>query len=194
MALLVPFVAAALSRRVDVLRGSEDAATSLGISARRPRVTAFGASAAIAGFGGGLLATYYTSANFDQSYPFFVGLVWVVLVATLGARSVPAAIVAGLAFFLVPEWLESLFAHPQAFAEGRTGLVADLVGTIDPSWAAGFLFVLFGLGALGYARHPEGLFEAQGVRLAEALSRRRDRPEPGAVPAAAPAPRAEARS
>ena len=69
-------------------------------------------SAGIAGFGGGLLAVLRRRGQLRPDFTFFFGLVWVVLVVTVGARSVQAAIIAGLAFFLVPELLDRLFAWP----------------------------------------------------------------------------------
>ena len=102
--------------------GSEYAAASIGISATRARIIAFSLSAGIAGFGGGLLATYYGQANYDQSFQFFLGLVWVVLVVTAGARSVQAAVVSGLGFFLIPEFLSRLFEIPQRYANNHPDL------------------------------------------------------------------------
>ncbi len=59
------------------------------------------------------------------------------LVVTLGARTVEGAIVAGLALALFPELLKALGISPE------------------------YQFILFGLGALTYAQHPEGILEAQ---------------------------------
>jgi branched-chain amino acid transport system permease protein len=68
--------------------------------------------------------------------------VWVVLVVTLGARSIQAAITAGLGFVL--------------FAP-----VLDLITPLDQSTTQAVTFILFGLGALTYAKHPEGIVEAR---------------------------------
>ena len=54
------------------------------------------AGAAIAGFGGGLLASFNGQANYDQSFTFYFGLVWLVLVITAGYRSVQAAVISGV--------------------------------------------------------------------------------------------------
>lgn len=156
---------------LDALRGSEHAAAAAGIGPRAARVKAFALSAGIAGFGGGLLATYYGSANFDQSFQFFFGLVWVVLVVTVGSRSVPAAAVGGLTFFLMPEGLDRLFELPADYAADHTGPLASVLGTIEPSWAVGFSFILFGFGALSYAKHPEGVMEFQTTWAFRLISR-----------------------
>jgi branched-chain amino acid transport system permease protein len=148
-------------RFLDALRGSEMAATSIGIDPRRATFTAFIVSAAIAGLGGGLLATYTGQSGggpYSANFYSFLGLVWVVLVVTMGARSVQAAITAGAAFVLVPE----LF---------------DNIG-INPAWAT----VLFGLGALTYAKHPEGIIEANTAATIRLIERLRRSPSPSSTP------------
>jgi branched-chain amino acid transport system permease protein len=165
-------------RFLDALRGSEYAAASIGISATRARIIAFSLSAGIAGFGGGLLATYYGSANYDQSFQFFLGLVWVVLVVTAGARSVQAAVVSGLGFFLIPEFLSRLFEIPQRYASNHPDLpsgIASVLNGIKPEWSLGVAFILFGFGALTYAKHPEGIIEAQTSASIRRMTRRRNR-------------------
>jgi ABC-type branched-subunit amino acid transport system permease subunit len=122
---------------LDALRGSETAAASIGIHGSRQRVIAFALSAGIAGLGGGLLAMLDTQANYAANYAPFFGLVWLVVVVTVGVRTVDGAVVAGLALVLLPELLKEL--------------------GISLEWQ----YVLFGLGALAYARHPEGVLEAQ---------------------------------
>jgi branched-subunit amino acid ABC-type transport system permease component len=145
-AMVIRLRQATTGRFLDAVRGSEAAAVAVGISPLRQRVVAFALAAGIAGFGGGLMASATGSANYDQSFQFFFGLVWVVLVVTMGARSVQAAVFGGLAFFLMPELLERLPLMPT-------------------DWAAGLSVALFGVGALTYARHPEGMIEAQSSRI-----------------------------
>ena len=140
---------------LDALRGSETAAASVGINGSRQRVVAFALSAGIAGLGGGLLAMLDTQANYAANYAPFFGLVWLVLVVTVGVRTVDGAVVAGLALVLFPELLKEL--------------------GISLEWQ----YVLFGLGALVYARHPEGILEAQKrqvVAFVQRHGRHRDRP------------------
>ena len=159
---------------LDALRGSEIAANSIGISATRATVVAFALSAGIAGLGGGMLAMFDTQANYTANYTPFFGLVWIVLVVTIGARTVEGAIVAGLALALFPELLKEL------------GI------------PLGVQFILFGLGALTYAKHPEGILEAQKRMAIEGIQRLIDRrkgptpePTPGPTPAPTPAPASE---
>lgn len=138
-------------RYLDALRGSEVAAASIGVDPRRARVIAFALSAGIAGLGGGLLAVLDQGVS-QLNYQFIQGLFWVVLVVTLGARSLQAAITAGITFKLFPKLLSYLDLDflPDAF---------------NPAINANALaLVLFGLGALTYAKHPEGIIEHQTTR------------------------------
>ena len=134
-------------RSLDALRGSETAAQSIGINPTRMRILAFSVSAGIAGLGGGLLATQKSIAT-TTDFGYFYGLFFVVLVVTLMPRTVEGAINAGLGFALVPEVLKML--------------------GVD----AGYQFVLFGLGAITYARHPEGVLEFQKRKSLAAIERR----------------------
>jgi branched-subunit amino acid ABC-type transport system permease component len=138
-------------RFLDALRGSEVAAASIGIDPRRARVTAFALSAGIAGLGGGLLAMLDQGLS-QLNYNFIQGLVWVVLVVTLGARSLQAAITAGITFKLFPEILSRI----------DIGFLPDAFNPAENPNA--LAFALFGLGALTYAKHPEGIIEHQTAR------------------------------
>ncbi|MCZ7530764.1 MAG: branched-chain amino acid ABC transporter permease [Acidimicrobiia bacterium] len=133
-------------RFLDAIRGSEPAAASIGINPFRSKVVAFAVSAGIAGLGGSLLAMLQGQAN-PLSFATFFGLFWVVIVSTLGTRTIEGAVYAGFALVLVPEILEGI------------GVPAS------------FNFVLFGLGALTYARHTEGIVEFQSRRIVGAIDR-----------------------
>lgn len=140
-----------VGRYLDALRGSELAAASVGIDSRRARVTAFALSAGIAGLGGGLLACLDGRLNLIN-YNFIQGLIWVVLVVTLGARALQAAITAGIMFKIFPE----LISHID---------IAALPDNFNPAVNPQALsFALFGLGALTYAKHPEGIIEFQTTK------------------------------
>jgi branched-subunit amino acid ABC-type transport system permease component len=143
---------------LDALRGSETAATAIGINPARARVIAFALSAGIAGLGGGLLALQEEQANYAANFTPIVGLFWLVIVVTLGARTVEGAVQAGLAFAFVPEILEALGLSPS------------------------YQFILFGLGAFTFAKHPEGIVEYNKRRSLEAVQRflTRKKPPPGA--------------
>src|SRR5207245_7137119 len=90
-------------RALRALGGSEVAAAAVGVNPARARVTAFALSAAIAGLGGGLLAIQQGQANYQANFTVGAGLFWVVIVVTLGARTVEGAVQAGAALKLFPE-------------------------------------------------------------------------------------------
>ena len=140
----------ATGRFLDALRGSETAAQSIGINPARARVVAFALSAGIAGLGGGLLASQ-TGLALPADYTYFYGLFWVVLVVTLGSRTVEGAINAGIGFIIVQELLK------------RIGVSA--------SWEP----ILFGLGAITYARNPRGILEANKRKSNAFVQRQLDR-------------------
>ncbi len=135
-------------RILHALRTSETAAASIGINPARAKITVFALSAAIAGFGGGMLAIFERRVGrsfFQADLNYFYGLVWLVLVVTLGSRSISGAVNAGLSFLLFPRLLEAL--------------------GLSQSTAQGVAFVLFGLGAVTYAKFPEGIIESQTRRV-----------------------------
>jgi branched-chain amino acid transport system permease protein len=155
-------------RYLDALRGSETAAAAIGISPARARITAFAISAGIAGLGGALLSVQETQANGANFQP-VLGLFWVVLVVTIGARTVEGAIQAGLALAFMPEILKAIGVSPS------------------------YQFILFGLGAITYARHPEGILEANKRKSLDFVQRQLDRyrSRPGSASANGKTERAE---
>jgi branched-subunit amino acid ABC-type transport system permease component len=124
-------------RYLDALRGSETAASSIGINPARARIVAFALSAGVAGVGGGLLAISETGVNYSANFTPIFGLFLLVIVVTIGARTVEGAIQAGIALAFVPEILDAL--------------------GISRQWD----LILFGLGAITFAKHPEGILEFQ---------------------------------
>lgn len=129
-----------VGRFLAAVRGSEAGAAGIGINLPWQRVLAFALSGALAGVGGILLAVQQTviaPAQFDYQ----LSLAFVVIVVTTGVTTVEGAIQAGLGFVVVQQLLQYA---PQRF-EGLT-------------------FVLFAVGALTYAAHPEGIVEYQKRR------------------------------
>jgi ABC-type branched-subunit amino acid transport system permease subunit len=133
-------------RFLAAMRGSEVAAQAIGIDPARTKVTAFALSAGFAGFGGGLLVSRIGAAE-PERFAYFWSLFFVAIVVSLGARTVEGAVNAGLGLVIAPQVLKWL----------------GLVG--------GWEFVFFGLGAIMYARHPEGTLELQ-KRKAQAFFQR----------------------
>ncbi|GIU87415.1 MAG: hypothetical protein KatS3mg009_1930 [Acidimicrobiia bacterium] len=162
-------------RYLDALRGSEVAAAAIGINPARLRITAFALSAAIAGVGGGLIAMFserFGQANYDARFSVFFGLVWTVIVVSIGSRTVEGAIQAGAAFILFP------LVILQRFLPWLLNLV--LPWHVE-SLPTGLTFILFGLGAITYAKHPEGSVEFGKRRSLNAVQRWIDRLGRGSV-------------
>src|SRR5260370_40915538 len=94
-------------RFLDALRGSETAATSIGINPARARGIAFALAAGIAGLGRGLLAIQENHANYTANFGVVFGLLWLVIVVTIGARTVEGAVQAGPPLPLAPHVLNA---------------------------------------------------------------------------------------
>jgi branched-chain amino acid transport system permease protein len=153
------------------VRDSERASRTLGLSVVQVKVIVGALAAFVAAVGGGLLALTVGSAQ-PASYPTFLGLVWLAVVVTLGIRSITAAVVAGLTSTLLP----GLF---QTYLPTRLGEVPA---------------ILFGLGAIAVARHPEGAVVQTGRQLRQLAARlglsgsHRPRTSDGTPDTAAPPP------
>ena len=115
------------------MRSSERAASTLGISIMRSKLTTFAISAFIAGVGGGCYAMYQRIAD-PPSYAAIEGVVWLAIVVTWGVRSSLGALIAGI---LLPVMSHLIAQH---FDASYSNLTA----------------ALFGLGAIGLAREPRG--------------------------------------
>jgi branched-chain amino acid transport system permease protein len=139
-------------RTLRALRGSEVAAEAIGISPARARVTAFAVSAFIAGLGGAMLSIHQHNVNYGNNFSPFAALFWLVLVVSLGSRTVEGAAQAGAAFAL----FDAVLLRGALF--GWLLRSADRIPAafpVSPKWR----FILFGLGTIQFARHPEGLVE-----------------------------------
>jgi len=127
------------------IRGSDVAAPSIGINPVSARIKVFALSAAIAGLGGGLYAAYLsvgfaTLYSSDPQFSTLSGFLFVVLVVSLGSRTVDGAVNAGLGFVLFPLLLDEL------------------------GFSQSIAIIAFAFGAITYARHPEGIVEFQKLR------------------------------
>jgi branched-chain amino acid transport system permease protein len=127
---------------LNAARWSEAGARTSGISVVQMKVIAGALAALIAGVGGGLLVVAQTSFQ-PSEFATFAGVVWLAVLVTIGVRSNAAALVAGLAFVMLP-------ALSQAYL---------------PTWTGNLLPVLFGLGAISAAKYPDGILAEQGRRL-----------------------------
>jgi branched-subunit amino acid ABC-type transport system permease component len=164
------------------LRGSEVGAQSIGIAPARVRVIAFAISGFLAAFGGALLAMQQRDVNYSNNFAPFAALFWVVIVVTLGSRTVRGTLNAAAAFAL----FDPLVLKGAVF--GWILRSADRIPGIFPI-SGKWVFVLFGLGAVQFARHPEGIVEYRMQRSAAKAEARRRKKEQAAPPPATPAVR-----
>ena len=130
-------------RELAAMHGSELAAQSIGINLTKAKVVVFALSAALAGIGGGLYGSLQQTVSPNDFNSFF-SLVFMVVVVTTGVYSVEGAIQAGMAYVIIYQLLDYL-----------------------PSRWRSLFQVLFGLGAITYALHPEGIVEFQKRRIIE---------------------------
>jgi branched-chain amino acid transport system permease protein len=181
---VVQLRAGTVGRTLLALRGSEVAAQSIGISPARARMLAFAVSAFIAGLGGALLAMLQENVNYGNNFSPFAALFWLVLVVTLGARTVEGAVTAGATFSLFDAViLKGTFLGWILRSPDR---IPDFF-PLSPKWR----FILFGLGTIQFARHPEGIIEANKRRSAARAERRAARRAASTAPDAEPSPAAE---
>ncbi|HEX7132685.1 MAG TPA: ABC transporter permease [Iamia sp.] len=153
-----------VGRTLRSLRGSEVAAQSIGISPARARVTAFAVSGFIAGLGGAMLSLHQENVNYTGNFAPFAALFWLVLVVSLGTRTVEGAAFAGASYALFDAVIfKGALIGWILRSEER---IPD-VFPLSPKWR----FVLFGLAAIQFARHPEGLVE-HGKRRSHARTER----------------------
>jgi branched-chain amino acid transport system permease protein len=129
------------------VRDSEPAARTLGLSIVQVKVIVGALAAFVAAVGGGFIAMDAGVAQ-PSEFSVFEGLVWLAVVATLGVRSVSAAGLGGLSFALLPAIFETYV--PLRWAEVPA--------------------ILFGLGAISVARHPEGLIANNGRKARSLIS------------------------
>jgi branched-chain amino acid transport system permease protein len=130
------------------VRYSEPGARTLGLGVLSLKLLVSGIAAFIAAIGGGLLALNLQSAV-PTSYTTFTGLIWMAVLVTVGLRSIAAAVLAGIAFTLLP----GVF---QTYLPAAWGNVPTL---------------LFGLGAVLVAMNPDGQVAVTARQLQTLVAR-----------------------
>jgi ABC-type branched-subunit amino acid transport system ATPase component/branched-subunit amino acid ABC-type transport system permease component len=143
----------ASGRAIFAARSTELGAKSVGLSPDRIKVLIFALSAAIAGLGGSLFALVSNPFG-NTTAPTEVGIFWLAVVVTFGIRRPAGALIAGLAYSL----------GTSLFAEVTNWNASVHSATQSPY----FLPILFGVGAIGLAREPDGLL-ARTARSTSAL-------------------------
>ena len=93
-----------------------------------------------------MLVVAQTAAQ-PVNYSTFLGVVWLAVVVSIGIRSSIAALVAGITFLVFPQ----------------------LVTTYLPTAWSQIPVILFGLGAIGVAKFPQGTVEQNGEKFRRIL-------------------------
>jgi len=137
---------------LNAVRWSPPGARTLGISVVQMKIIVAGLGAMVAGIGGGFLVAAQTSAQ-PANFATFLGVIWLAALVTIGIRSNAAALVAGLTFTMLPA----------------------LALAYLPSWTGQLPPILFGLGAIGVAKFPDGSLEQSGEMFRRWLYERVDR-------------------
>lgn len=119
---------------LSAVRWSEQGAKVSGVSVVRMKVLTAALAAFVAGVGGALFAVVQGVA-LPANYDTLLGVAWLAVVVLCGIRSNVAALVAGLLTTLFP------------------GIAQNYL----PGWFEQIPPILFGLGALGIAKSPDGL-------------------------------------
>lgn len=145
----------ATGRAVLALRSSPVAAATAGIDPVRTKLTLFAVSAALAGFAGGMFALV-NSPMTNTSAPPLLGIVWLAVAVTFGIRRPGGAVVAGLFYALLPPVLSGIGGSWGAPWDSLPDTARDLLASPE------FASLLFGLGAVGLARQPDGVLAEVG--------------------------------
>lgn len=140
---------------VTAVRWSEAGSRTLGLGIVPVKVLVSAVATFVAAVGGGFLALAYQSALPDSFNP-FTGLVWLAVLVTVGARPVVGALVAGVAFAVLPSVFQTYL--PTRWAE--------------------IPVILFGFGAVMLARNPEGIIAMHARQLRDLSQWRQSRREP----------------
>ncbi|HUI02002.1 MAG TPA: branched-chain amino acid ABC transporter permease, partial [Acidimicrobiales bacterium] len=137
-----------VGRYLAAMRGSPTAASSMGISLRTARLTVFAMSAGIAGFGGALFGSAVGTVA-ATNFPYEFSLIFVVVVITTGSQTIEGAVQSGMGFYIIYELFQLYL----------------------PTRLDGLEPILFAVGAMTYAAHPEGIVEYQKSRWLARVSR-----------------------
>jgi branched-chain amino acid transport system permease protein len=144
------------------IRNNPVRSQSLGVHVRMVRTLAFVVSGGVAGLGGVLLGIAQGNMS-PTDVVTGTGLVWLAVVVTTGVRGSAGALLAGLAYGIIPGVFALYVTHP--------------------GWGS-VPTILFGLGAVALAQEPRGILALHASQLA-GIQRRFRRPGPTVVVATA---------
>ncbi len=140
-------------RELAAMRGSELASVSIGMNLAKLKIIVFALAAALAGIGGALYGSLQGTVS-PNDFNSLLSLVFMVVVVTTGVYTVEGAIEAGMSYVILYQLLDYL-----------------------PSQWRDLFPILFGVGAITYALHPEGVVEWQKRRLIERVVAWRQHPQ-----------------
>ena len=146
----------ATGRAILAVRSSSVAAATSGVDPVRAKLVLFAVSAALAGFAGAWFAMVKSPIT-NTSAPPLLGLVWLAVAVTFGIRRPGGAVVAGMVYAAFPVVLDGIgntwSGAPWSWLPATA---RELLAS--PELAA----LLFGLGAVGLAREPDGVLADVG--------------------------------
>ncbi len=155
----------ASGRAIIAVRNSEPAAATSGLSIPQTKLGIFALSAAVAGFGGVLVATNNGRIT-EGTFPTQVGLAWLAAVVLFGIRKPQGAILAGLSTACSTTiWNRGFhWAFTPSFLHwnGLGSSTATYVGN-----------ALFGMGAVQLAREPDGILAITAMQNRARRDKRR---------------------
>ena len=155
----------ATGRAIVAVRSSPPAAAAVGISAVRAKIVLLATASAIAGLGGIVYAMWNGQIT-ATDLPAQTGFLWLAVVVLQGVRRVGGAVLAGLTMALVPELLSYVTSSQHVGA------------------------IMFGLGGIVLAAHPDGVLADFAERRHRHRERRRQharvRRDPARKPAGSP--------
>lgn len=134
------------------VRWSEDGAKTIGLSVLQTKLLVSAFATYVATLGGAFIAMNNQTTLPDFFQP-FTGLVWLAILMTLGSRSVMAALVTGLLYYFMPALFQQYLPHS--------------LGEVP--------IILFGLGAVALATHPEGAFAQAAGNLIKGRAKKAEK-------------------
>ncbi len=128
--LVVSLRRARLGRLLVALSDGPEALTVLGVATNVTKVLVFCISAFLAGIAGGLFASLGGSVS-GVAYSPLQSLLWLAVLALGGRGLVSTAVIAALAFAVLPAYGETLLADYQPLVFGASAIAAALLGTAN---------------------------------------------------------------
>lgn len=146
----------ATGRAILAVRSSGVAAATAGVHPTRTKVVLFAVSAGMAGFAGAWFALV-NSPMTNASAPPLLGLIWLAVAVTFGIRRPGGAVVAGLVYAAFPVVLGGIGGDwDGAPWRWLPHTARELIASVE------LAALLFGLGAVGLAREPDGVLAEVG--------------------------------